>query len=147
MTEDLLRPILVVDNSDDDYEAMRRAFKRGTPIANSLVRFDNGQDALDYMFGLAAEEPAGRMPALVLLDLNMPGVDGRAVLKALKGNEATRRVPVVILTTSDDEWDINNCYAEGASTYIKKPVELDGFFTAINVLKDYWLQVALLPND
>ncbi|MFC3228482.1 response regulator [Marinibaculum pumilum] len=148
MTDVGLNPILIVDDSDDDCEAMMRALKRGTDVANPIVRFDNGQAALDYILAPRSDgNPGpGPRPALVLLDLNMPGVDGRQVLRAIKADESSRTVPVVVLTTSDDDWDIHNCYAEGASTYIKKPVELDGFFKAVGVLKDYWLQVALLPK-
>ncbi|MEQ8348348.1 MAG: response regulator [Sneathiellaceae bacterium] len=147
MSDDRLRPIMVVDDSDDDFEAMDRALRRGLPLANPILRFEGGEEALDYLFRRPPyDEQHVLPPALILLDLNMPGVDGRAVLKAVKADETTRRIPVVILTTSDDEWDVSNCYAEGASTFIKKPVDLDGFMQAVQVLKDYWLQVALLPK-
>lgn len=140
MSLDSGQTILIVEDSDDDYEAMLRALTRDGPLANPIKRFDNGADALAYIDG---PEP---LPGLALLDLNMPGIDGRAVLAKLKSRKETRSIPVVILTTSDDDWDINNCYEAGANTYIKKPVDLNGFFTALRSLKEYWLQVAILPR-
>ncbi|MEQ9640621.1 MAG: response regulator [Alphaproteobacteria bacterium] len=142
------QPILIVEDSDDDFEATERALKRDGRLFNPIVRFDNGAEALDYLFhrGAYAGPEAAPLPGLMLLDLNMPGVDGRAVLTAVKSHRDTRAIPVVVLTTSDDDWDINECYNAGANTYIKKPVDLDGFFAALCNLKNYWLDLALLPR-
>ena len=130
---------------DDDYEATVRALKRDGPLGNPITRCENGQDALDYFKNLGSEDCP--RPGLVLLDLNMPGVDGRAVLSRIKSDPETHKIPVVVLTTSDDDWDINNCYEAGANTFIKKPVNLEGFFAALKALREYWLQVAILPKD
>ena len=139
------QPILIVEDSDDDYEATVRALKQDGPLVNPIRRCENGVEALEYFKDLGgAENPR---PGLVLLDLNMPGIDGRDVLKALKGDPRTRNIPVVVLTTSDDDWDINNCYEAGANTYIKKPVGLEGFFNALKALREYWLEVAILPRS
>lgn len=139
------QPLLIVEDSDDDYEATVRALKRDGPLANPIHRCENGQEALDYIANMGSTERP--RPGLVLLDLNMPGVDGREVLRVLKNDPGTAQIPVVILTTSDDEWDINNCYDAGANTYIKKPVDLEGFFAALKALREYWLEVAILPRD
>lgn len=139
------QPLLIVEDSDDDYEATVRALKRDGPLVNPIHRCENGQEALDYIAGMGT--PDHPRPGLVLLDLNMPGVDGREVLRVLKHDPATAQIPVVILTTSDDDWDIAKCYEAGANTYIKKPVDLEGFFAALKALREYWLEVAILPRD
>jgi two-component system, response regulator len=139
------QPLLIVEDSDDDYEATVRALKRDGPLANPILRCETGREALDYIARIGTAECP--RPGLVLLDLNIPGIDGRAVLQTLKGDPSTAQIPVVILTTSDEDWDINNCYEAGANTYIKKPVNLEGFFAALKALREYWLEVAILPRD
>ncbi len=141
------QPILIVEDSDDDYEATERALSRTGNLGNPLKRCKNGQEALDYLLRKGNfDEHSAPLPGIVLLDLNMPGVDGREVLKCIKTTESIKHIPVIVLTTSDAEKDIEACYKEGANTYIHKPVELDGFFNAIKQLKDYWLNVAVLPK-
>jgi two-component system response regulator len=132
--------ILLIDDNDDDVEASMRAFKR-TNMRNPIVRAATGAEALTML-------RAGQVnPGLILLDLNMPGLDGRRVLAILKGDVELRRIPVVILTTSSDERDVEDCYQLGANTYIQKPVDLDGLFAAIQRLKEYWFEIALLPRE
>lgn len=133
------QPILIVDDNDDDVEAALRAFKR-TNLKNAILRAATGAEAIAML-----RENKLR-PGLILLDLNMPGLDGRRVLAILKGDDDLRRIPVVVLTTSADERDIDECYQLGANTYIQKPVDLDGLFAAIQRLKDYWFEIALLPK-
>lgn len=141
------QPILIVEDSDDDFEATVRALKRDGNLGNPLIRCKNGQQALDFLFrqGSFDEHNAPR-PSIVLLDLNMPGIDGRAVLKQIKSNDTIKHIPVVVLTTSNAQTDIDACYADGANTYIHKPVELDGFFSAVQQLRNYWLNIAILPK-
>jgi two-component system, response regulator len=134
------QPILLVDDNDDDVEATQRAFKR-TNLKNALVRAATGAEAI----ALLREQRI--RPALILLDLNMPGLDGRRVLAIIKGDNELRKIPVVVLTTSSDERDIEECYQLGANTYIQKPVDLDGLFAAVQRLKDYWFEIALLPKE
>src|SRR5205085_1085086 len=86
-------------------------------------------------------------PGLILLDLNMPGLDGRRILEIIKRHECLKKIPIVILTTSDDERDIQSCYTLGANTYIQKPVDFDGLILAIKQLKEYWFEIALLPKE
>ncbi|MBS1212917.1 MAG: response regulator, partial [Proteobacteria bacterium] len=86
-------------------------------------------------------------PIVILLDLNLPGTDGREVLAEIKQDERLRQIPVVVLTTSSDERDIERCYQMGANSYIKKPVDLEGFMRAIQLLKDYWFEIVILPKQ
>src|SRR4051812_37258991 len=134
------QPILIVEDSEDDFEATIRAFKRAN-LKNPVEWASSGQQALDMLATMAVK------PGLILLDLNMPGLDGRKTLEAIKSNAHWRKIPVVILTTSDDERDIEGCYALGANTYVQKPVDLDGLFAAIQRLKEYWFEIAILPLE
>lgn len=138
--------ILIVEDSDDDYTATLRAFHKAG-LANKIVRCSNGDQALDYLYrrgeyaGTEAEHPG-----IVLLDLNLPGTDGRDILKRIKADEDLKKIPVVVLTTSDAEIDIESCYAAGANSYIQKPVDLMGFMQSIARLKEYWFEVVILPK-
>lgn len=139
--------ILLVEDSPEDAEVVLRAFRK-SGLINPIRHCADGDEALDYLHrrGRYAEPDAAPRPSVVLLDLNMPGTDGREVLAEIKQTEALRQIPVVVLTTSSDERDIEKCYAMGANSYIKKPVDLDGFMRAIQLLKDYWLQIVILPK-
>lgn len=132
--------ILVVEDSEDDFEATMRAFKR-TNLKNPIRHASSGTEALTIL------REAGAKPGLVLLDLNMPGLDGRRILAIIKSDPQLRKIPVVILTTSSDERDVDECYTLGANTYIQKPVDLDGLFAAVQRLKEYWFEIALLPRE
>lgn len=142
-----LATILLVEDNIDDYEAAVRSFK-GAHLDNPVQWCRNGRDALDYLKhdGKFAGEPVGDRPALILLDLNMPGIDGRKTLALIKQDQALKKIPVIILTTSADERDIEQCYELGASTYIQKPVDFEGLVEAISRIKEYWFGIALLPG-
>jgi two-component system, response regulator len=133
------QPILIVEDSEDDFEAAKRAFIRAS-LRNTVQHAASGEAALAYLQGSLPK------PGLILLDLNMPGMDGRKTLEIIKSSASTRTIPVVILTTSDDERDVNACYALGANTYIQKPVDFDGLIAAIRRLKEYWFEIAILPK-
>ncbi len=135
------QPILIVDDSDDDFEATKRAFGKAN-LRNQIMHAASGEDALSFL-----RSAGDAKPGLILLDLNMPGLDGRKTLDVIKRTEELRKIPVVILTTSDDDRDINACYALGANTYIQKPVNFDGLISAIQRLKEYWFEIALLPME
>ena len=139
--------ILLIEDSPEDTEAMRRAFKK-SGLANPLRHCSDGDDALDYLFqrGPYAEPGMAPRPGVILLDLNMPGTDGREVLAEIKNDEQLRQIPVVVLTTSSDERDIDKCYQAGANSYICKPVDLEGFMHAVQMLKDYWFEIVVLPR-
>lgn len=141
------QPILIVEDSDDDYEATERALKRDGKLDSELIRCSNGQQALDFLLREGAHsDRTSPNPSIVLLDLNMPGIDGRAVLKRIKSDDSIRHIPVVVLTTSNAQTDVDACYSAGANTCIYKPVELDGFFSAVQHVRDYWLNIAMLPR-
>jgi two-component system response regulator len=135
------QPILVVEDSPDDFDATKRAFSK-VNLRNAVVRAESGEAALAY---LNSSECA--RPGIILLDLNMPGMDGRRTLEIIKKNKDFRKIPVVILTTSNDERDVRVCYELGANTYIQKPVDLDGLISAIKRLKEYWFEIAILPKE
>lgn len=143
-----LPTILLVEDSTDDYDAAMRSFK-AAHLDNPVHWCKSGKEALDYLKheGTYAQAPAGAKPALVLLDLNMPGIDGRKVLAIAKQDPALKKIPIVVLTTSSDERDVTQCYELGASTYIQKPVDFDGLIGAVNRIKDYWFGIALLPGQ
>lgn len=140
--------ILIVEDSDVDYETTLRAFKEAN-MANPIQRCEDGEEALDYLFqrNQYSHSDKSPRPDLILLDLNLPGTDGRDVLKEIKNNAELKKIPVIVLTTSSDEKDINKCYQVGANSYIQKPVDLQGFFEAIQRLNDFWFEVAILPKQ
>ncbi len=135
------QPILIIEDSEDDYEATKRAFA-ATNLRNPIVRASSGESAIMYL-----RESTNVQPGIILLDLNMPGLDGRKTLEIIKQSKELRQIPVVILTTSDDERDVKACYELGANTYVQKPVDFDGLITAIKQLKEYWFEIALLPKE
>ncbi len=132
--------ILLVEDNPDDEVLTLRAFKKSN-IANEVVVVRDGAEALDYLFGdgdNAGRDPRA-IPAVVLLDLKLPKVDGLEVLKRLHDNERTRCIPVVVLTSSREERDIIESYELGANSYIRKPVDFDQFLEAVQQLGLYWL--------
>ena len=139
--------MLLVEDSPEDREATIRALKR-SGLANPINWCGNGDEALDYLFqrGRYGPPSAAPRPLVILLDLNLPGTDGREVLAEVKRSEDLKSIPVIVLTTSTDERDIQSCYFMGANSYVKKPVDLEGFMLAIQRLKDYWFEVVILPR-
>ena len=135
--------ILLVDDSADDVELTRLALEENK-IANALVVAHDGAEALKMLSpeGLAEH---GELPAVILLDLNLPKVDGIEVLRHLREDERTRLVPVVILTSSDEERDLIDTYNLGANSYIKKPVDFSEFLAAMRHLGFYWLFLNQIP--
>jgi two-component system response regulator len=132
--------ILLVEDNPDDEELTRMALEQSN-VANELVVAHDGVEALDYLFGTGshAGESPPELPAVVLLDLKLPRVDGLEVLQRIRKVERTRRVPVVILTSSKEEQDVLDSYGFGANSYIRKPVEFAKFFDATKQLGMYWL--------
>ncbi|WP_435019162.1 response regulator [Tundrisphaera sp. TA3] len=138
--------ILVVEDSDEDFEATKRAFRK-SEVTRPIFRCTDGEEAIDYLFrrGVYAGPGKAPRPAMILLDLNMPGTDGREVLEQIKSNEETRLTPVVILTTSSNPRDIDDCYRYGANSYLIKPVNFDRFLRSIRLLNEYWFNTVTLP--
>ncbi len=139
--------ILLVEDSDEDYETIRRAFNQ-VNLGNTLIRSEDGDQALDYLFhrGRYENRETSPRPSLILMDLNLPGTDGRAVLAQIKGNPDLRQIPVVVMTTSSDERDIAWSYAAGANSFIQKPVSFAGVVDAMKRVKDYWFDLVLFPK-
>ena len=141
------QPILLVEDSPEDYEATVRAFKR-SGLKNPIFRCEDGDNALDFLRhrGLYTDPEQAPRPGVILLDLNLPGTDGREVLTEIKGDEQLKQIPVIVLTTSNDARDVDSCYLAGANNYIQKPVDMEGFLRAIERLKGYWFEVVVLPQ-
>jgi CheY-like chemotaxis protein len=140
--------ILLVEDNPDDEALTLRALKKNN-IGNEVVIARDGAEALDYLFGAGAY--AGRdmsvMPAITLLDLKLPKVDGLEVLRRLRANNRTSLLPVVILTSSKEEQDLLNGYKLGANSYIRKPVDFGQFVEAVRQLGLYWLVLNESPPD
>ncbi|WP_296709543.1 response regulator [Rhodoblastus sp.] len=119
---------------------------RRAAVCNEIVGFNNGAEALEYLQPNGTEpHPAAHRPLLILLDLNLPDMSGLDILARLKGNEHTRRFPIIVLTTTDDSREIEKCYDLGANAYITKPLDYDNFSTAIRQL-GLFLAVIQIPE-
>ena len=140
------KSILLVENNPDDVELMIRAFKKNG-IKNEVIVAYDGAEALDFLFATGAYEARGTrgMPALIVLDLKLPKIEGLEVLRALRADERTRLLPVVILTSSKEERDLARSFALGANGYVRKPVDFDQFANAVGLLGLYWLQINEAP--
>ena len=138
--------ILVVEDNPRDEALTLRALKKSN-VVNDVVVVRDGVEALDYLFGTGTH--AGRdnsvLPQMVLLDLKLPKVDGLEVLRKLRDDERTRRLPVVIFTSSSEEEDMIKSYNLGANSYVRKPVEFDQFLEATKQLGIYWLLLNEVP--
>jgi two-component system, response regulator len=146
MNPDSVEILLVEDNSVDAELAIRELKKHH--MANNLFHVKNGKEALDFVFGkgiYAGTGERGHQPKLLLLDIQMPKVNGIEVLQQIKADSRTRSIPVVILTSSKESPDIQKCYDLGANSYIVKPVNFEGFADAIKNLGFYWLLINQAP--
>ncbi len=134
------RTILLVEDNPDDVELTLRVFKKYS-IKNEVTVVRDGAEALDYLFatGAYSEQDKSTMPAVILLDLNLPKIDGLEVLRRIRADERTKLLPVVILTSSKDEQDILKGYKLGANSYVRKPVDFNQFSEAVRQLEMYWL--------
>jgi len=141
--------ILLVEDNPRDEALTLRALKKSN-IVNDVVVARDGVEALDYLFGTGAhaDRDASDMPQLVLLDLKLPKVDGLQVLRRMREDERTRRLPVVVFTSSSEEEDLINSYNLGANSYVRKPVDFEHFLEAAKQLGLYWLVLNLIaPNE
>ena len=137
--------ILLVEDNPGDVRLTREALKDGR-VLNHLSVVHDGQEALDYLRRRPPHDEATR-PDVILLDLNLPKRDGREVLTEIKADADLRRIPVVILTTSDAEQDILAAYNLNANCYITKPVDLDQFIRVVRSIGDFWLTIVKLPPE
>ncbi len=141
------RVILLVEDNQADVLLTRRAFKK-SGIANEVVVVRDGQEALDYLFGEGpyAGRPEAVLPTVILLDLQLPRVSGLDVLRRVRADPRTRRQPVVILTSSNEDRDLLEGYDLGANAYVRKPVDFSEFVEAAQALGFFWLLVNKLPQ-
>lgn len=141
------RAILVVDDSYEDHELMRRAFRKAG-VTNAVEYCTTGEAALRFLRreGVYADRPLEMHPSLILLDLNLPGSDGLEILREIKTDARLRSIPVVVLTTSLNARDIRSCYDAGTNSYIQKPLKIDDLIDMARRLKEYWLEMVVLPS-
>jgi len=139
--------IILVEDNPDDADLAIRALKKNGP-ASSIVHLQDGEEALDFIFckGTYADQVFGEMPKLILLDLKMPKVDGIEVLRQVKSDARTKAIPVVLLTSSNEDRDIAASYQFGANSYIVKPVDFESFVKAVSNIGLYWLLLNQIPH-
>jgi CheY-like chemotaxis protein len=142
MTYDL-HPVLLVEDNRDDEELTIRGLERAN-LQNPVSVVRDGQEALDYLFGTDQQDPEP-IPAVVVLDVHLPRVSGLEVLRRIRAHERTRRLPVVILTSSREDQDLIDGYDLGANSYVCKPIQFDQFATAVAQLGVYWLVINEQP--
>ena len=136
------RVIVLVEDNANDEELTLRAFRKSN-IVNRVVVVRDGAEALDYFFlrGSYANRPANEVAQVVLLDLKLPKIDGLDVLRALRADDRTRLIPIVVLTSSAEEQDLVRSYGMGANSYVRKPVDFTQFVEAVRQLGLYWLVI------
>jgi len=139
--------ILLVDDNPDFVQLAKRAFMK-SKIINPIVVAEDGVEALDYLFctGAWADREPKENPVLVLLDLKLPRLDGLDVLARMRGDPKTKLIPVVVLTTSSEEQDITKAYALGCNSYLRKPVDFDRLYEALQQTGVYWLVFNQSPD-
>ncbi|NEQ54461.1 MAG: response regulator [Leptolyngbya sp. SIO3F4] len=139
--------LLVVEDSDEDFEVLQ-IFMEDMAVKNPIYRCTTGDKALDFLYRNQNQGAVGSLPlpSMILLDLNLPGTDGREILERLKQDEEFREIPIVIFTTNSDPRDIKFCYKKGANGYLIKPVGTERFEKAIQAFVDYWLCTNTPPN-
>jgi CheY-like chemotaxis protein len=138
--------LLVIEDSNEDFEAFQRYVRQAT-IKVPIHRCIDGDETLAYLFQTGRfAAPAAPRPSLIVLDLNLPGADGREVLSRIKQDETLKIIPVVIFTTSNNPKDIEACYRQGVNSYIVKPMDFGRLRHNITSLIDYWFDTTILPN-
>ncbi|AFZ03825.1 response regulator [Calothrix sp. PCC 6303] len=140
--------LLVVEDSNEDFEALQRYLDK-YPLTIPVYRCVNGDDALAFLYhtGNYTDYQNAPRPGLIVLDLNLPGMDGREVLQQIKQDEDLKLIPVVIFTTSNSPKDIQACYKQGVNSYIVKPMDAARLKRNIQTLIDYWFDTTVLPTD
>jgi two-component system response regulator len=139
--------ILLVEDNHSDAELTIRALKKNN-IANRIIHLEDGVEALDFIFGTGTflDRDTSINPKVILLDLKMPRLDGMDVLRKIKSDERTKNIPVVILTSSKEDPDVQKCYELGANSFIVKPVDFDNFVKTVAELGVYWMLLNQVPR-
>lgn len=148
MNKNISPIILMADDDDDDRLLVQEAFTEAK-LSNELLFVKDGQELLDYLNG-KNEIAFNRLvpyPSLILLDLNMPRKDGREALREIKADSRLRSIPIVVLTTSSAEEDVNYCYELGVASFITKPSTFKGLVETMKILSEYWFKIVRLPRS
>jgi len=140
--------LLIIEDSNEDFEALQRYVRR-SPLTIQIYHCVDGDDALAFLdrTGRYADPQSAPRPGLILLDLNLPGTDGREVLRKIKQDETLKLIPIVVFTTSNNPKDIETCYRQGVNSYIVKPMDFNRLKRSIQILIDYWFDTTILPTD
>lgn len=135
----------MADDDDDDYLLTKKALKESR-LLNTLVRVRDGEELMDYLHERGDFSEGVKRPGVILLDLNMPRMDGREALREIKSHESFRSIPVVVFTTSKAEEDVYRSYQLGVNSFITKPVTFDNLTAVMRKLGDYWFEIVRLPD-
>lgn len=147
MIGNITQPLLIIEDSDEDFVAFERVMRREV-VLNPVFRCTDGDDALDFIYntGVYRDRQAAPRPAIILLDLNLPGTDGREFLAQIKQDNHLKDIPVIIFTTSCNPKDIEICYQYCVASYITKPIDINRLIKTIQSLLIYWLDIVILPD-
>lgn len=147
MPSNQTQPLLMIEDSDEDFGAFERMLRKAS-ISNPIYRCTDGDEALDFLRhnGQYIDLALSPRPAIILLDLNLPGTDGREVLEEIKQDHNLKIIPVVVFTTSSNPKDVEVCYRYGVNGYILKPIDIRKLMKTIQVLIDYWFETVILPD-
>ena len=139
--------LLIIEDSDEDYTALVRVINQAK-ISYPIFRCEDGEEALDFLYreGEYTDKSLAPRPSLIILDLNLPGTDGREVLATLKQDCKLKTIPVVIFSTSSNSKDVDACYGQGVTGYIVKPMNTQRLNQLVKTFLDYWFRVVELPN-
>lgn len=148
MKEDNQQPLLIIEDSDEDFAALSRMISKAQ-ITNPIYRCEDGEEALEFLYreGEYEDESLSPRPSLIVLDLNLPGTDGREVLAELRQDEDLQMIPVVIFSTSSNPKDIDACYRYGVSGYLVKPMDVQRLNQLVQTFLEYWFQAVELPSS
>ena len=142
------QPLLIIEDSDEDFAALKRAIKKAQS-SHPIYRCEDGEEALDFLYheGEYKNTNLAPRPSLIILDLNLPGTDGREVLAEIKQDLELKTIPVVILSTSSNPKDVCACYSQGVSGYMVKPMDNQRLNQLVQTFLDYWYEVVEMPNS
>jgi CheY-like chemotaxis protein len=144
--------LLVIEDSDEDFEALSRTIRQVSQIPLDVHRCVDGDDALDFLNRSGIYRPADDLnqprfqPDLIILDLNLPGTDGREILVIIKQIPHLRSIPIVVLSTSSNPKDIEACYQSGVNSYMLKPMDINTLKDSLRIMLDYWFKAMVLPK-
>lgn len=148
MKENNQQPLLIIEDSDEDFAALSRMISKAQ-ITNPIYRCEDGEEALEFLYreGEYEDESLSPRPSLIVLDLNLPGTDGREVLAELKQDKDLQMIPVVIFSTSSNPKDIDACYRYGISGYLVKPMDVQRLNQLVQTFLEYWFNAVELPSS